>query len=297
MSNLPATTDDDFSTGLEEFGVEDTVIPRITIAHKDGQFKDSLTNEQFDTLTVIILGLVKQRVLWHMTVDDDDWPMCRSTNHITGFPNLSDEQPKEKRFPWDKSKFDKADFPPDEDGLIRLPCEGCALKEWGTHPDGKRPYCTEQFTLPILYDPRGDENFVPAVVTFQKTGLKPLKTYLSSFARSRGAAYEAVTEMSLDLQSRGDTVYSVPKFKRVGDTDQDDWRMFSANYKSIAQFLRAEPGSRDEDEAPTAVSDNTAKAPEQVAEKKSEPVEPEVVEEPKSEAPAAEADDDDDLPF
>jgi len=310
--SVPATLGDDFETGLEDFGMEDAVIPRLTIVHKEGQFKDSLSNETFPTLRAIILGLVKQRVLWHQIMDDGDWPMCRSANHEVGLPNLSDEQPKEKRFPWEKSGFDPAHYPPEEDGKIRLPCSGCQLKEWKTHPDGKRPYCTEQFTLPVLYDPREDDNWVPALITFQKTGLKPLKSYLTSFARSRSAAFQAITEITLNMEKRGTTDYSVPSFKRIGDTDETMWREYSVNFRTMKDFLVAEPGSRDDDEAPAAPSDNTAKAPtvEKQDDKSEDIVEAQVVEdkpeqaakvseEPKAEeAPKpAQAEDDDDLPF
>lgn len=309
MSNVPANVGD-FETGLEDFGLEDAVIPRLSIVHREAQFKDSLSNEQFDTLKVIILGLVKQRVLWHPTVDDGDWPMCRSANHETGFPNMSDDQPKDKRFPWSKSGFDQSDYPADGDGLIRLPCSGCQLKEWGSHPDGKRPYCAEQYTLPVLYDPRDDENWVPAIMTFQKTGLKPLKAYLSSFARSRNAAFQAVTEIGLDLNKRGQTEYSVPWFKRVGNTDEENWREFSTNYRTMRDFLTADPGSRDEDEGTPAPSSNVAKPPAKEEPKQDDKtedvVDAEVVEDKPQQqdkvskpepAAAASDDDDDDLPF
>lgn len=292
----------DFETGLEDFDMEDAVVPRLTIAHKDFQFKDSLSNEQFDTVKVIILGLVKQRVLWHPTVDDGDWPMCRSANHELGFPNVSDDQPKEKRFPWATSGFDPKDFPADSEGLIRLPCDGCALKEWGSHPDGKKPYCAEQFTLPVLYDPREDDNWVPAIMTFQKTGLKPLKSYLTSFARSRNAAFQAITEIGLTPTKRGTTDYSVPWFKRVGDTDEENWREFSTNYRTMKDFLEADPGSREETESTSpSPSSNVAKPP---AAKKPEAEEPKdvvdavVVEEtPAAQPEAAAPEGDDDLPF
>lgn len=297
----------DFETGLEDFDMEDAVIPRLSIVHTEGEFKDSLSNEQFQTVKVIILGLVKQRVLWHPTVDDGDWPMCRSANHETGIPNLSDDQPKEKRFPWKDSGFDQADYPADEDGLVRLPCNGCQLKEWGSHPDGKRPYCAEQFTLPVLYDPREDDNWVPAIMTFQKTGLKPLKSYLTSFARSRNAAFQAVTEIGLDLNKRGQTVYSIPFFKRVGDTDELNWREYSTNFRTMKDFLTADPGSREETETGTP-SSNVATPPAKVKtevpqdDETEDIVEAEVVEDqPKQQAKAAPAaapaDDDDDLPF
>lgn len=302
---------EDFETGLEEFGIEDAVIPRITIVHKEGLFKDSLSNQEFDKITCIILGLVKQRSLWHPTVDDGDWPMCRSMNHETGFPNLSDEQPKEKRFNllWDKAGFDPKDFPEDAEGRVRLPCGSCQLKEWGSHPDGKKPYCSEQFTLPILYDPDGDGIWVPAIVTFQKTALKGLKAYLSSFARSKSAAFQAVTEVTLRMEKKGSTDYSVPEFKKVGTTDEENWLEYSTNYRTMANFLRADPGSRDDSEDTTPASKTPPKVEQEKSEAKADDdgdvVDAEVVEEPaqavkseaKADTPAAAEDDDDDLPF
>jgi hypothetical protein len=311
----------DFETGLEDFDMEDAVIPRLTIVHKEAEFKDSLSNEQFGKLNVIILGLVKQRVLWHQTVDDGDWPMCRSADHNTGFPNLSDEQPKNKRFPWGESNFDPKDYVVEDDEgnkVAKLPCNSCALKEWGSHPDGKRPYCSEQYTLPVLYDPREDDNWVPAILTFQKTGLKPLKSYLTSFARTKTAAFQAITEITLDLNKRGQTDYSVPVFKRIGDTDDSEWHEYSMTYRTIREFLTAEPGTRTEVEDGVGTpSDNAAKPPAQkvesetkVDDKSEDIVEAEVVEdkpeqaekvtkaeEPKAAEPEAAAEDDDDLPF
>jgi hypothetical protein len=310
---VPAKTSDyDFETGLEEFGREDTVIPRLTIVHKEGMFKDSLTGETFDSINVIILGLVKQRSLWHTTVDDNDWPMCRSTDHNTGFPNFSDDQPKEKRFNllWEKAGFDPKDYPPGPDGQVRLPCASCQLKEWGSHPDGKKPYCSEQFTLALLYDPDKDGTWVPAIMTLQKTSLKPLKAYLSSFARSKSAAFQAITAIGLDMQKRGANEYSVPNFKKIGNTDEDNWREYSTNYRQMADFLRQDPGARDEDAVAPQPSSNVTKAPEagtvdqqddgsadivdaQVVEDKAEQASKVVSESP----PAASVDDDDELPF
>jgi len=298
--------DYELETGLEDFSMEDAVIPRLSIVHKEGQFRDSLSNEQFSKLNVIILGLVKQRVLWHPDVDDDDWPMCRSANHTTGFPNMNENQPKEKTFPWEKSGFDPNDYPPGEDGLIRLPCSGCQLKEWKSHPDGKRPYCTEQFTLPLLYDPRDSGDWVPALITFQKTGLKPLKSYLTSFARSRQPAYTAITEIGLDMMRRGSTDYSVPNFKRIGDSEEPHWREYAVNYRTMRDFLVADPSSREEDEGddtPSAPAANVASPPpasEPAAREETVVVEEPVAPEPTPTAPAAPAaaaDDDDDLPF
>lgn len=243
------TEDFELDTGLEDFGMGDTVIPRLKIAHRDGRFVDSLSNEEFDSMTVVMLGLVRQRILWHPSIDDDDAaPMCKSNNFSIGFPDLNaDDQPKEKLFPWAASGFDPNDYPPGPDGLRRLPCSGCSLKEWGSHPDGKKPYCSEQFTIPLLYDANGDGNLVPALISFQKTSLKPLKTYLSSFKRAKTASFTAFTQMGLDLTKRGANPYSVPNFKNVGPTDQDDWPEYATAYRQLREFLQADPELRDDD--------------------------------------------------
>lgn len=304
--NLPANMDD-LDTGLDDFGLEDAVVPRVTIVHKEGVWKDSLSNETFQKLRVIMLGLVKQRILWDSTVDEGDLPMCKSPDHNTGFPNVSEDVKKDKRFPWAKSGFRKEDFEPDENGFVQLPCSGCKLKEWGSHPDGKKPFCSETFTIPILYDPYDDGAWVPAITTFQKTALKPLKTYLSGFSQRKGAAYMAVTEMALTLTQRGTTDYSVPKFTKVDDTDTDDWRGYSASYRQLREFLTAFPVPRDDDpeggDAPAAAPASNEARPAEDAPVKEEPkAEPKAAPAPEpaktpEPAPTAAADDDDDLPF
>lgn len=330
------TGDFEIETGLEDFGMADTVIPRLKIAHRDGRFVDSLSNEEFDKITVIMLGLVRQRILWHPSMDDDDAaPMCKSTNFQIGFPDLNaEEQPKNKLFPWDKSGFDPNDFQPGSDGLVRLPCSGCQLKEWNSHPDGKKPYCSEQFTIPLLYDATGGDNFIPAIISFQKTSLKPLKNYLSSFKRGKTAAFSARTEMGLDLTKRGMNAYSIPNFRNVGQTDPDDWPEYATTYRQLRDFLTADPGRQDDDEGSVTVTvEQNPWAGNAEATGGDEPVEAEIVEEtppvedvpaeaeptpppvtqPKQTPPAppaakkaaaappaaapAPADDDDDLPF
>lgn len=252
--------DFDFETGLEDFTMEDAVTPRLQIQHKEGTFKDSLSGQEFDKLTCIMLGLVKQRILWYNIVDDNsknDYPMCRSMNHSYGFPNMDEEVPKSKQFPWAKSGFDPAAFPPDAEGLVRLPCDSCQLKEWGSHPDGNKPYCAEQFTTPVLYDPNGDgSTWVPAILSFQKTSLKPLKAYFTGFQRARNAAFMAYTEIALDLTKRGTNVYSIPTFRKLGETDDTLWRGFSTQYRQLRDFLVADPGVED-----IAPSDNVAQPP------------------------------------
>ncbi len=310
---LPAT-EDDLDTGLEDFNLSDAVIPRLTIKHQEGFFLDSLSNREFNEIEAIVLGMVRQRVLWHTSMDDDDAaPMCKSQDYTSGWPIMSEEQPKNKRFPWELSKFNPDDFPPDEDGQIQLPCERCYLKEWGSHPDGKKPYCSEQFTMPLLYREFGstDDPFVIAVISFQKTSLKPLKAYLSNFKRDNSPTYTVTTKISLDQLTRGGNKYCVANFRLIEKTNSDDWRGYSNNYRNLRSFLMAPPLPRDEEETPSD-SENVARPP---ADQPAPETEPVVASEPKASAdqtvPQAESsatsppaeqkppppDDDEDLPF
>jgi hypothetical protein len=321
---------EDYQTGLEDFDQKDAVVPRLKIIHKEAVFEDTLSKERFDSLQLIILGLVKQRILWHTQVGNDDAPMCRSANFSTGFPNVDEDTPRDKRFPWARSGFERQE--PGEDGKIRLPCESCALKEWGSHPDGKRPYCSEQWTLPVMYN--GDlttedikrleadgelmsEPWMPAILTIQKTGIKPLRSYFTSFARSGNPTFTVTTEATLRLQQAGTTDYSVPTFRKTGSTPQENYLEYSQQLTQMRSFLQQDPGSRftnDDNPAPSdnvnrpdtstrqdpwATEETPAEAPAPAAPPKapSKPATP-----PKAAAPTpppapAPADDDDDLPF
>jgi hypothetical protein len=321
--------DFDFETGLEDFTMEDAVTPRLKIIHKQGLFEDTLSRQQFASINAIMLGLVKQRILWHHQIGDDaknEVPMCKSNNHDIGFPLTSEEVPASKRFPWQLSGFDPASFTPDEEGLIHLPCESCKLKEWGTHPQGDKPYCAEQFTTPVLYDANGDGSaWVPAIISFQKSGLSPLKAYFTGFQRARNAAFMAITEIGLDLRKRGDNEYSVPTFRKVGDTDDSTWRAYSAQYRQMRDFLTQDPGIEDlmpNENAPESVAtpapgtvdqdgveeavvveESPAQEPTPTAQAPSAPAPPAPPSTPSpsasvaAETPATATDDDDGLPF
>lgn len=265
--NLPATVSDGYDTGLEDLDASDFVIPRLQIQHKEGKFKDNLSNEIFDSLDLVVLGLVKQRIMWAPTVDEGDKPMCKSPNFDIGFPAI--EGTKGKTFPWERSNFnpDVATVNPtiggvqiNTNGHPVLPCGSCKFKEWETHPNGKNPWCSEQHTLPVMYRRAGtDGEFITALLTLQKTGITPSKRYLTSFARSQTPAYTALTRISLRMLTRGDTVYSVPEFSRIGDTDRADWPEYAESFKSIREFVRSAPRPKDDETEDT--TDNGWGAP------------------------------------
>ena len=253
---------DDWNVGMEDVGASDVVIPRLNIVHAEAVFQNNLTKEKFQTLDVIVLGLIKQRIMWDDVVDEGDKPMCKSPDFEHGFPNVNPATPEKKRFPWHESNFDPANFPAAQgiNNLVTLPCDSCVFKEWGA--DKTPPPCTEQHTYSLLYDAAGDNEeprMVPALLTLQRTGIKPSRAFISGFSQSRSPFFSAYTRISLTAQKRGSVIYSVPTLSKVGVTDAREWQGYSEQAKGIREIIRSAP--RAGDDAPVQPSDNTNTAP------------------------------------
>lgn len=265
--HLPASASDmGLDTGLEDFETTDMVMPRLSIGHEDAVFVDNLTGEEHKKLRVVMLGLIKQRILWDTDVNDGDRPLCKSYNFKEGVPNTA-------TFPLKASGFDEL---PDEDTEGTLPCDACTLKEWGSHPNRDTPWCSEQHTFPLLMWAGEDAGYsAPAILTVQRSAIKASKSYLTGFARSKTPVYTVVTELSLDPQKKGSVKYAVPRFVKVDDTDREEWTEYAEHYRTIRSFITTPPPK--EDDAPDDATPRTSDAGE-------------------SEAAAA-VDDDDDLPF
>lgn len=231
--------------GLGDIKASELTIPRLEIMHAEGRFRDRNSKAEFETLTAVMLGVVKQRIMWDKEVDDGDQPQCKSPDFDNGFPQLRTDIPKDKQFPWAKSNFNPADYPPGPDGLIRLPCEKCVFQEWNVN-GWKNPPCAEQFTFPLLYD-TGDGEMSPAILTLQRSAAKACKQYITAFKGARQPMFTVNTQLSLTLNSRGKVVYSTPTFKRLGPTDSSYWSEYADNYRSIREFLRQAPRPRDEE--------------------------------------------------
>jgi hypothetical protein len=235
----PALVDDDAMTGLEDFDSSDAVMPRLRIIGSEAKFEDNLTGEKHDEITCIMLGLVKQRILWAEEVGEGEGPLCRSLDFQTGLPFI-------KEFPWKQSGFSAP--PADADGVTNT-CGNCALKEWGSNPRGSTPWCSEQHTFPLLLQ-TGDL-WMPAILTLQRSGIKPSKAYVSSFVRSKSPLYTAITRITLQPQKRGTVDYAVPQLIRTGATDETDWPEYARQYRDIRAFLQT-PMTASEDAEPAA---------------------------------------------
>lgn len=236
--------------GLEDFDrTKDATMPMIRLNHKTGQFTDSLTSEDIGAeIEVILLGMVKQRVLWEPEVGEEkSVPLCRSYDFETGLPNPDDFPVKAV-----SGKIPGLTRDALEEGGFTIECAACPLKEWGTHPKQDTPWCTAQYTFPLLQrvgDPEADR-WAPAVLTIQRTGIKPSNNYLTFFETNGRPLYTVRTRIILEQRHRGTVDYAVPKFVRGGDTEKDDWANFSATFKGIAGFLRT-PRVRGESETTT----------------------------------------------
>lgn len=268
-------SDEDFGDiGLEDIDASDIAIPRLTIVHNEGRFKDSLSGSVYDSgLKVILLGLIKQRVFWRDDTDEGEAPLCKSPNFDYGFPQQDPEVPASKHFPWAKSNFTPDQAQPvniepsksypagwSSNGLPVLPCNSCIFKEW-EKGDWKQPPCAEQHTYPLLYELE-EGIWQPALYTVQKTGIKPSRTYMSSFAQAKQPFFSVYTTLGLTQQRRGTVDYSVPWFSRGEPTDRNSWLEYANNFKSIREFVRSAPRRFDDDAQPEASANvNTPPVP------------------------------------
>lgn len=207
-------------TGLEDVEASDLVMPRLTIDHDTGEFVDSLSGERYETVSGIVLGLTKQRVLWPPEMGDtNDPPLCRSYDFQSGHPG--------EQFPWEAAGFD-----PNDTDDETLPCTACALKEWGSHPNRDIQWCAEQHVYPIVMDGG------PVLFTVQRSGIKSSRSYLSSFARNRTPLYTAQTTLKLSGNRRGKVSYYVPMFTKGEASDHERWPEYASMYRSIRAFLQ-----------------------------------------------------------
>lgn len=270
--DLATTTDDGAPEGLEDMDQSDLVMPRLKIDHDSGKFVDNLSGAEYDKMEVILLGLIKQRILWSPEPSgDNDKPLCKSFDFQRGVPGDG--------FPVKASGFDPALVDAGE-----LPCVDCKLKEWGSHPNRDTPWCSEQHTFALLLpmsedDPTG----APALLSVQRSAIKPSKQYLTAFARSRQPLYTVQTELSLDQRRRGSVDYAVPKFIRRAATDESLWPEFAQQYRMIRDFVQTPSVFGDTDaEEDAATGATPSKSDEATA---------------PAAADTAPVDDDDDLPF
>ena len=235
MANLPAVPDAD-NFGLEDFDIKtDMVMPKLQIDHTDGVLVDTLSGEKFEKISVVLLGLVKQRILWPPEVTEQkENPLCRSLNFHEGQPDPENPQ----RFPWSASGLDQPTSP------MNVACSECKLKDWGSNPKNDSPWCTEQWTFPLAMMVN-DLTWGPATLTLQRSNLKPARSYLSSYARAKEPLFTAVTEVKMNPMKRGSVKYVTLSFSKGAPTDIQLHPEFRNEFLRIRDWLQA-PRSSEE---------------------------------------------------
>lgn len=217
-SNLPERYASNAIPGLDDFDPgTDMVMPRLTIVQKEALFKDGLTGQTYNPLTVVMLGPVKQRVLFS-TDPDVSAPLCKSVDFKVGKPGGKDAEGEADGhlFPWRASGFDRSQFT-----VAGLPCDTCKLKEFGTHPTQQNsPWCTEQHVYILLMETEPGVFDMPALLSLQRSNIKASQSYMTSFFARREPMFVAETTMTLTKQKRGDVEYSTVALVRGKDTGQ-----------------------------------------------------------------------------
>lgn len=249
-SAVPAVPDDDLMVGLEDFAPEDYTLPRLKLDHKAGRIVDTLSNEAYESLEVIMLGLNKKRILWGPEVREDAVPLCKSYDAIVGHPDP-------KNFPWQASGFNANDVYEAQGKEPVLTCADCVLKEWGTHPkQDKSPWCGMQYAL-VVMQPVAN-GWAPALFEIQRSALKNANAYMTSFARAQQPLFTVMTQITLQQLKRGSNEYVIPQFVKKGATTKEDWPEFAKTFRMVREQVQTPP-TKDEEAAQPAAgpTDNT----------------------------------------
>lgn len=258
---LPANwSDEEFGDfGMEDISTDELAVPRVEIVHEEGRFRDRNTQAEFERLECIILGVVKGRIMWDREMDEGDRPRCRSNDFNNGFPQMRTDIPPDKQFPWDKSNFAPNVFPPGPDGQVRLPCNSCHFKEWDHNGFGqKKPPCNEVFHLAIMYLADPDTgSYSPAILSLKSSAVPAVRKYVTPFKAGKQPLFTASTEMTLSIQRKGGQngkKFSVPIFKRVGQSDPGSWPEYMGHFRAIRDYLQREPRPDNKTQKPVATS-------------------------------------------
>lgn len=228
--------------GLEDVDAADILTPIIRMDHDDGVFVSSLDNRTFKEFDAICLGLVKQRILWPGDPGGSgEQPLCRAYDHEHGHPD-------QERFHlitkgasgFDLARVADADKNP-------LPCADCNLKNWDTHPRSTGSWCNEQYTIPMLVIEDG--GFMPALMSFQRSAIKPVKAFISGFVGRKRPLFTNVTHLSITMVS-GKGIYAVPKFEVRDESDPAMWPEFSKHFHQIRNLITTPRGRASDDADP-----------------------------------------------
>lgn len=298
---VPYDPDSMGDLGLEDVDASDLSMPRMTIDHKKCVFVNTLTKEEYPALTVVMLGLIKQRVMWPEKMEENDKPRCKSPDNTHGFPRVHVEGlSAKKQFPWAESNFDPAHAQPVDEpdsqqypggwssnGYDVLSCDSCVFAKWTKDgSDNVPPMCSEQHTYPLLYMAGNaeDPQWTPAILTVQRSAIGNSRKFINAFAQARQPMFTQYTGLTLTMEIKGTNEYAVPGFKKLGASDRNLWGEYANSLRTIRKFLRQAP--RPQDEVITTPEENTGPVEAVPEEPKAPPAPPAAAAPPTPSAPA-----------
>ena len=209
----------DTMSGRDQLGM---TIPRYQFNGEDGTYSFNLVPDDVkEELTVVILGGKASRVYFAGKYDPDhkEPPACKSADGVT---------PIEGTGP---------------DNVLK--CADCALSKW---VGDEAPDCWQCYDLLCVETETG----APFIITFKRTGLKPLRAYEASLRIKGRSVFSILTTMSSDTELYGKKEYCVPKFTvKEKLSPKDALPYFELFERLQGQFNTQAP---DFDETPTEAS-------------------------------------------
>lgn len=193
--------------GLEELLPEDLTIPRLKLDHDKGVLVDDSTNEEFEELEVVLLGIKKSRSMFpEYKPGIKASPICQS---IDFYHSVAGEN-----------------------------CLSCKRGQWGYDEDDQKPIppkCLEIWTFPLFIN--ADPNR-PALLSAKRTSLTPARKYVTPFAKQGLPPFSSITILSTEAVDN----YFVVKFERGLPTEEDiqniarkEWQLFRKRFIQVDQ--------------------------------------------------------------
>jgi len=161
--------------GLEDFGPEELIIPRLKLVQPSsadgtpGTFRDNLSGAEYDSARIVPLAITKGRVMW---VEGEELPVCRSKDALVPDPMIEEPQ---NDICARRSRGRLVDV--------------CEQSKW----EGGPPPCKLTYTL-LGLNLDADES--PFLITLSGTGIKPTRKLISTYSLKRVSLYAMSVVMS-----------------------------------------------------------------------------------------------------
>jgi len=210
--------------GTQRIGPEDVQLPRIDFDGRKGVFRDSLTEETFDSIAVVPLFMSKSRVYFYdperrLNPDPGSFGdaviLCKSPDAMAP----SDWHP---------------DFWATFGLSSRQICDGCPFAKWG--PNKERPNCRVNYNF-LCVRPNEVE---PFRMSFHGTSLQAVRKLLAQVKRSRRPMFAyiqqlGIEERTIDRNSFYSLTVGVPEWIK-----DEDLPYYEAIYDQVFTFGDAE---------------------------------------------------------